>query len=113
MAEERPRPLWGWNGPARGLLILVLGTLAGSLAGSSRPSRSEAVALPPLVVDPNSAPAPVLDALPGLGPVLSARIIEARGVASFRSLDDLDRRVKGIGPAKVAALRPFLRFEAR
>ena len=27
------------------------------------------------------------------------------------TIEDFDRRVKGIGPAKVAALRPFLRFD--
>ena len=111
MPESRPRPLWGWNGPARGLLILVFGTLSASLAWSSRPSLFEADPLPPLLVDPNTAPASVLASLPGLGPVLSGRIVEAREVGPFRSLDDLDRRVKGIGPVKSKALRPFLRFE--
>ena len=111
MPEGRPRPMWGWTGPARGMLILALGVLSASLAWSSRPSRFEAVALAPLRVDPNSAPASVLAALPGLGPVLSGRIVEARGAGPFRSADDLDRRVKGIGPVKSAALKPFLRFE--
>ncbi len=111
MTEVRTRPLFGWIGPARVLLILVLGGLSASLAWASRPSRFESVPFPPMAVDPNSAPAPVLGSLPGLGPVLSARIIEARGLAPFRSLDDLDRRVYGIGPAKVAGLKPFLRFD--
>ena len=53
---------------------------------------------------------PVLEALPGLGPALAGRIDEARANRPFRSLDDFDRRVKGIGPSKAAALRPFLRF---
>jgi competence protein ComEA len=63
------------------------------------------------VVDANTVPSEVLGALPGLGPALSGRIIEAREVTPFRTLDDLDRRVKGIGPAKVSAIRPFLRFD--
>lgn len=112
MTPERPRAPWGWNGPARGLLILVAGSMAGSLAWSSRPGPG-VEPFRPLVVDANTAPAAVLGALPGLGPVLAGRIVEARGVAPFRSLDDFDRRVKGIGPAKVSALRPFLRFDPR
>jgi competence protein ComEA len=39
------------------------------------------------------------------------RIVEARTQAPFRSLDDLDARVRGIGPATIAALRPHLRIE--
>ena len=70
------------------------------------------MALPSLLVDANSAPLPVLEALRGLGPVLSGRIVEAREIQPFRSMDDFDRRVYGIGPAKVAALRPFLRFDS-
>lgn len=65
---------------------------------------------PDLVVDPNTVPGPVLEALPGLGPALAGRIVAARAERPFGSLADLDRRVKGIGPAKAAALRPFLRF---
>ncbi len=102
---------WGWNGPARGMLILVAALLGAMLAWSSRGLPSGPVDLPSLSVDPNSAPAAVLGALPGIGPVLAGRIIEGRDSAPFRSLDDLDRRVKGIGPVKAAALRPFLTFE--
>jgi competence protein ComEA len=105
------RSPWGWNGPARGLLIALAGSLALGLAWSSREDRAGPVALPSLVVDANSAPAPVLMALPGIGPALSGRIVEARRSSGFGSIQDFDRRVKGIGPAKVAALRPFLRFD--
>jgi hypothetical protein len=108
MTPPHDRPLFGWDAHARGLLIgsaLVSGS-ALAWASSGRPLPEPG--LPALSVDANSAPAPVLGALPGLGPVLSGRIAEAR---PFQSLADLDRRVYGIGPAKVSALRPFLRFE--
>jgi DNA uptake protein ComE-like DNA-binding protein len=105
------RPPFGWDTRARWLLI-ALATIGGSVLAwaSSGPEVGE-IDLPALSVDANSVPLPVLGALPGLGPVLSGRIVEAREIRLFRSMDDFDRRVYGIGPAKVAALRPFLRFE--
>lgn len=56
-------------------------------------------------VDLNGAPAEVLEELPGVGPVLAARIVawrEANG--PFASLDDLVE-VSGIGPRVLAGLR--------
>jgi Helix-hairpin-helix motif len=105
------RSPWEWNTPARGLLTVLVFLLAGGLAWSSRDDRAGTVALPSLLVDANSVPLPVLEALPGLGPVLAGRIVAAREVKPFGSIEDFDRRVYGIGPAKVSALRPFLRFD--
>ena len=97
-----------WTGPARGFLIVaampIAATLIAFAPGDTAPQPSP---WPALVVDADTAPLPVLEALPGLGQALAGRIVAAR---PFRSLADLDRRVKGIGPAKAAALRPFLRF---
>ena len=67
---------------------------------------------PELILDANRAPIEVLLTLPGIGPARAAAIEEARRSRPFASLDDLDRRVKGIGPATAAQLRPFLRFDA-
>lgn len=105
------RTIFGWNAHARGLLIVVAALAGSTLALASRGPEPAAVEWPALSVDANSAPAAVLEALPGLGPVLSGRIVEAREIQPFRSMEDFDRRVYGIGPAKVAALRPYLRFE--
>jgi competence protein ComEA len=62
-------------------------------------------------VDPSTASRAELSVLPGVGPSLARAIIldrTARG--PFHSIDDL-ARVKGIGPARLAALRPWLRVE--
>jgi hypothetical protein len=64
-------------------------------------------ALPPssFASDPlaflSRAPADSLDLLPGIGPVLAARIIEARRVRPFTSWVDVDA-VKGVGPKMLA-----------
>jgi hypothetical protein len=109
-----PPPLWGWTIPARVLLTVMAGILSMGLFAISR----RGVGPPPapvadLVVDPNSAPPEVLMALPRLGPVLVGRIVAERREAPFSSLADLDARVRGIGPATVEALRPYLRIETR
>ncbi len=54
-------------------------------------------------VDINTATEDQLEGIPGIGPVLSQRIIAAR---PFRSADDL-RHVKGIGGTRYGKLRPF------
>ena len=60
-------------------------------------------------IDPNSATVSQLESLPGVGPALASRIVEARAQSPFRNLADLDR-VKGIGPAKLEKLGPHLQF---
>jgi hypothetical protein len=111
MAVSTPHPPWGWTAPVRlwlsfsgamAALLLILGAEPGD------PPRNPA---PRLIVDPNTAPAVVLGALPRIGPTMSGRIIAARNQAPFRSLEDLGVRVRGIGPATLASLRPFLKVE--
>ena len=59
-------------------------------------------------VDVNLATAAEFARLPGVGPALAARIIELRGRdGPFASVDDL-RRVRGVGDATLARLRPRL-----
>ncbi|MBW1809199.1 MAG: ComEA family DNA-binding protein [Deltaproteobacteria bacterium] len=49
-----------------------------------------------------------LEAIPGIGPALALRIVNARAaMGGFNSLDDLDE-VKGIGPKKLAKLKEYL-----
>ena len=60
-------------------------------------------------VDINAADWPELMQLPGIGPKLARRIVESRKTAGpFADHDDL-RRVRGIGPATLERLRPYLR----
>jgi competence protein ComEA len=56
----------------------------------------------------NTASAVELEQIPGVGPVLAGRIIEARdAVGGFSAVEDL-LDVAGIGEAKLAALRDFV-----
>ncbi len=60
-----------------------------------------------LLVDLNSASKAELTTLPGVGEELAARIVERReNVGAFSDVDEL-LEVKGIGPKKLAAARPF------
>lgn len=61
------------------------------------------------LLDLNAATAEELETLPGVGPSLARAIVEHRTRnGRFRTLDDLVD-VPGIGPAKLAALRPLVR----
>ncbi|MDB5955577.1 helix-hairpin-helix domain-containing protein [Ramlibacter sp.] len=55
-------------------------------------------------VDVNKATATELDAVKGIGPVMSKRIIDERKKGDFKNWDDLVSRVKGIGDATAAKL---------
>jgi len=60
-------------------------------------------------VDLNSATPEQLDALPGVGPATAKAIVEYRTRHGlFRTVDDL-LSVPGIGPAKLANLKPLVR----
>jgi competence ComEA-like helix-hairpin-helix protein len=61
-----------------------------------------------LPLDLNHATSADLERLPGIGTGLAARILSARErLGPFGSVDDL-RRVRGIGPATLARVRPML-----
>lgn len=80
---------------------------AGSAAAAGR---ARAAKGPPVPLDPNRAPADSLQLLPGVGPVMAGRIVAAREQGTvFRTPEDL-LAIKGIGPATLARLAPFLRF---
>lgn len=62
-----------------------------------------------VVLDLNRASADELDTLPGVGPVMAARIIEWRGQhGRFTSVDEL-RDISGMGEKKLADLRARVR----
>jgi competence protein ComEA len=69
---------------------------------------------PPLTgpVHVNSASAEELKRLPGIGPTLAQRIIEARAARPFRSVEEL-RRVRGIGAKTLERLRPHVTVDEK
>ena len=83
----------------------------GDRPGRGRAPGAEAVALRDgAAMDVNRASAAELELLPGVGPRLAAEIVRVRERAGpFRAPEAL-RSVRGIGPKKLAKLRPFLRF---
>jgi competence protein ComEA len=67
----------------------------------------------PAVVDLNRATAQELEALPGIGAARAQAIVaERKRRGGFKSVDELVE-VKGIGPANLEKLRPFLSTSSR
>lgn len=59
-------------------------------------------------IDPNTASADELQRLPGVGPVIAQRIIAFRSkTGPFEDADELTA-VKGIGPKKLAKMKPYI-----
>jgi competence protein ComEA len=110
MAEDSSP--WGWEVPQRRALALMTALGAIALLLGPLPFALDPAASPPpsgVEVDLNSAPTMVLLALPGLGPSRVERILAARADRPFDSLEDVERRVKGIGPATIGGIRPWAR----
>ncbi len=61
-------------------------------------------------IDVNRASLTELQRLPGVGPALAARIVEARTRKPFAAVEDL-RHVSGIGAKTLDKLRPHIRVE--
>lgn len=65
-------------------------------------------ALPPEPLDVNHADAGALARLPGVSPALAQRIVEERERRGRFDSPDALRYVLGMGPKKLAAIRPFI-----
>lgn len=89
-------------------LLLLVAVIVLAPRAVRWPHRDAAPEAAPAVLCLVGADEAALRLLPGIGPVLAARIVEARSQAGFVAIDDL-RRVPGIGPVTVERLRPFLR----
>jgi competence protein ComEA len=92
----------------------VVVTLAAGAAGAQRASTSGVPAGTPMgpgpgSVDLNMADARALEDLPGVGPVIAARIVAWRVAnGAFRSVEELGE-VSGIGDAVLAQVRDLVR----
>lgn len=65
------------------------------------------------VLDLNAASASELETLPGVGPRLAQRIVQARATrGGFRSISELDD-VRGVGPALIARWRDRLQIRSQ
>jgi competence protein ComEA len=110
---------WGSSGPSRGSTqplptekeVKALPATDLNRAGQEPPPaplrlpvRSSRKPPPAGKIDVNQASEAELCTLPGIGPVLAARIIEARQDQSFRTVDDL-RQIKGIGAKTMEKIR--------
>jgi competence protein ComEA len=80
------------------LISLCLGLLLGLVVAAADPQSGP---LKPRI-DINNAPKETIETLPGVGPKLADEIIEGR---PYKTIDELGR-VKGIGPKKLAQIRP-------
>jgi len=80
-------------------------------APGDAPPRGEPETPPgPVILDPNRASASELTSLPGIGPALAGRIVlDRERNGPFRAPEDL-LRVKGIGPATMERILPWLRM---
>jgi competence protein ComEA len=95
-------------------LMLAGGLAAGAIAGSAEPACVYQVER----INPNDAPTASLARLPGIGVARARAIVMYRSAVrlragegrAFQSADDL-QKVKGIGPAIVAGIRPWLQFD--
>jgi competence protein ComEA len=83
------------------------GAPSGSVARSSTQPANGSWGSPAPPLDLNRASASDLEALPGIGPALAARIVVARQERLFSSIEDLER-VPGIGPATLQRLRALV-----
>lgn len=129
-SQSPPPRQWIWTRrQRRGLAILVL-ILCVGLAAIARRNPARVSDPPPDAgpragqlltrLDPNTADLDALAALPAIGPKRAADIVALRNqrrtshpnLTPFARLEDL-LRVKGIGPATLETLEPYLVFPSQ
>ena len=98
--EAKQAKLGGW---AVHIERLNAPTASPAPPAASSPSTSKNERLFPARFDINTATEKELRLVPGIGPVMARRIIDAR---PFRSADDL-KKVSGIGDKKYTQIRPY------
>jgi competence protein ComEA len=85
---------WIWRGVVRGRLIEI---------EQATPRTAQ------FQVDINSAQWPELAQLPGIGETMARRIVDERKVrGQYADHQDLERRIKGVGPRTLERIRPYL-----
>jgi competence protein ComEA len=83
---------------------------AGSESGEGSQGSGQGAQPPGQTIDVNRATVQDLESVPGIGPFLAKKILNYRTEnGPFRSIDDL-LAVRGIGPATLGRLRPYLRL---
>ena len=92
-------------------MLMVVGLTAVTQAQDAKPQTSSRRAAQPAVTTPiniNTATAPELEALPGVGPAMAARIVEYRTKnGGFKKVEDL-MNVKGIGEKTFLKLKSLV-----
>src|SRR5690349_4135603 len=84
--------------------------VVGVPAQPTGPTTPDGTQPPTTPLNLNTATAPQLDALPGVGPVLAQRIIDYRTQnGPFTTVDQL-QEVPGVGPKKFDSLKPHVRI---
>jgi Helix-hairpin-helix motif len=113
LASGRDEMPWIWPAGTRGLLagLVIVVALALAFASASVPEADAMIVkAPDLLLDLNTVPPPVLGTLPHIGQSLTRQIVAARELRPITSLDDAGSRVRGLGPATLAQIAPYLRF---
>ncbi len=101
------------------ILVMIAGVVLIVRSNSGWQIADQAPAIAPSVelrLDPNTASAEELAAIPGLGPAMAGRIVAYRDKQlaagrspAFADLSDLDH-VEGVGKATLEAIGPSLQF---